>query len=176
MERKGSQTRTAYFTDLVGFRYSLWALLYEWFRICRYLYVFKPSQGWVFRDLLMVLCTQNVTSIWIVLMDMESLSVWGISLTYLQIVKQKKRLKWIIARNINFFASLIWNRLRSKYVPRKVSWKRISNCGQISRLNSGIFRIFDPREWNLNLNSSDTFSHWRFWVIEILIADWRGVR
>ena len=25
----------------------------------------------------------------------------------------------------------------------------------IRRLNSGIFRIFDPREWNLNLNSSD---------------------
>ena len=50
------------------------------------------------------------------------------------------------ARNMKIdFVHLIFN------VPRLSLCKR---CG-ISRLNSGIFKIFELREWNLNRNSSD---------------------
>ena len=35
------------------------------------------------------------------------------------------------------------------------SWNISSSFCQIIRLNSGIFRIFEPIRWNLNLNNSD---------------------
>ena len=69
------------------------------------------------------------------------------------VIRMKTQFKWLISHVVIWIIRFLH---MNQIVWESQVWlSSFSDFGDPDRLNSGNIRICDPREWNLNLNSSD---------------------